>query len=196
MFDTSLITENRLTSALKKDMTPLKLDTSSQFGLFAGSGGYVYETNLDHCTCPDFAIQGFSQPCKHMLRLAMELNLISSDGMQSDIEAARGKYCAGSAKKYVKEAKRKDFYTFARAFSKMYYNGERADDAAFSSAMDLTTIEDCPFFTFLKNGKVKADKKWLKECESIVNAIASRIGFEVLACSDDKLTIAELFKGD
>lgn len=196
MFDKALITENRRTSALKKDMTPLRLDSASQSGLFAGSGGHVYETSLDHCTCPDFAIQGFSQPCKHMLRLAMEMGQIPSEGMQSDIEAARGKYCAGSAKKFVKDASRKDFFEFAKAYSKMYYEGERAADDAFSASMDLATIEECPFFSFLKNGKVKVDKKWAKECESIINAIATRIGFEVLACIEDDLSIAEVFEGE
>ena len=71
MFDRSLVTESRFASALKKELTPLELSSENQSGRFVGSEGNIYQTTLDSCTCADFAIQGYAQPCKHMLRLAM-----------------------------------------------------------------------------------------------------------------------------
>ena len=180
MFDKSLITENRRISALKKDMTPLRIDRASSSGLFAGSSGSIYETNLDQCTCPDFAIQGFSQPCKHMLRLAMELDLIPNDGMQSDIEAARAKYYVGCARDYCRDSLFNDFIRFSRAYLTLYRNGKIPQDNIFCEVLDLTIIEECPLFKFAKNGNVSVQRKWAKECESIYTTISNRLGRELV----------------
>lgn len=39
-----------------------------------GSDGHIYEVSLDHCTCGSFLSS--HKPCKHMYRLALDLNLI------------------------------------------------------------------------------------------------------------------------
>ena len=39
------------------------------------ASGRIYSTTLKDCTCPDFQKRG--KPCKHMYRLAMELDLIN-----------------------------------------------------------------------------------------------------------------------
>lgn len=68
----------RLKSASDAKLTPLEFDRDNKSAVFSGDHG-VYETHLDHCTCADFGIQqrkGKNLPCKHILRLAMELRLI------------------------------------------------------------------------------------------------------------------------
>ena len=45
-------------------------------GKAIGSQGEVYHVTLNSCTCPDFQTRKI--PCKHMLKLAMELGVLSS----------------------------------------------------------------------------------------------------------------------
>ena len=52
-----------------------------------GSSNEWYTVSLDKCDCIDFERRGF--PCKHMIRLALELNL-SIDVPQFDPYAAAG----------------------------------------------------------------------------------------------------------
>ena len=180
MFDKKLITESRLLSAQKKDITPLRIDKESAVAIFAGSGGNLYDTTLDKCSCPDFAINGFSQPCKHMIRLAMEMNEVSQEGMLSDISAARGKYYIGKARQYVKESDYRDFLQFAKAFSELYLFGKAVEDDAFSASLNAASVTDLPWFVFQKNGQVKVDKKWAKELKNLAAAVCERLGDELL----------------
>ena len=81
----------RTKSALSGDLTPLSIDAVSGNASFAGSSEKYWVT-LEECTCRDFHInQARSSPCKHMIRLAMELKLIPSDGKVDDIKAAQYK---------------------------------------------------------------------------------------------------------
>lgn len=180
MFDKSLITPNRLSSALKTELTPLQINRENGIALFAGSGGKVYETNLDSCSCPDFAIQGFTQPCKHMIRLAMEMNMIPSDGMQTDIEDARGKLISGRAKEIAKNASTEEFIPFAINFCRLAVYDKPVADNAFAESLGTETVADIPFFKFKKNGTASVKKEWKKEVESIITAVATRFGKEML----------------
>ncbi len=69
----------RQLSAAKADMTPVSL--KNDFAVFRGSKK-DYETTLSACTCTDFAIRGL--PCKHMYRLAHELDLFHLDDVKTD----------------------------------------------------------------------------------------------------------------
>jgi len=64
----------RIKSATSAKLTPIKIDTSDNYGYFQGSCG-KYETFLDFCPCGDFRRSGL--PCKHIYRLAIELGLIN-----------------------------------------------------------------------------------------------------------------------
>lgn len=196
MFDKSLITENRLSSALKKDLTPLRLDKETAAAIFGGSGGNLYETSLDSCSCPDFAIQGFAQPCKHMIRLAMELGEVPAEGMESDIEAARGKYYIGKARQFVKEANYLDFLRFAKNFSEIYLYERAVDDDAFSDSLDAASVTDLPWFKFQKSGKVKVEKKWAKDLTNLSNAISERLGTHLMYLLHDENVMAILTEGE
>jgi hypothetical protein len=63
----------RINSASKAVCTPASIDREAETGNFSGSSG-EYKTSLSSCTCIDFIRR--KKPCKHIYRLAMELNYI------------------------------------------------------------------------------------------------------------------------
>lgn len=68
--------QKRIKSAQSAKLTPLGIDQENLCGYFQGSHGR-YETFLDHCPCGDFIRA--RKPCKHIYRLAMELNIIGAE---------------------------------------------------------------------------------------------------------------------
>lgn len=104
LFSADLVDESRRKKALSGELTPFEKNVDDKVFRFSGSEGSVYTTTLDECTCPDFAIQGGVKPCKHMIRMAMELGLYPNDGMVSDPEAASAKYYMGVLDRYVHDA--------------------------------------------------------------------------------------------
>lgn len=69
--------EKRYKKAMSADLTPMSVDRELQKGIFKGSGKTPYEVTLDFCTCGDYKRRQL--PCKHIYRLAMELNLIDGN---------------------------------------------------------------------------------------------------------------------
>ena len=65
----------RLSAAQKIPAAKITVDTEKQSATIAGSGSTPYHVTLDACTCPDFAIHR-QTPCKHIYRLAYELDLL------------------------------------------------------------------------------------------------------------------------
>lgn len=73
----------RANRALKVKVSSLELSSDDPCATFIGSSGTEYTCTLDDCTCPDFAInerKGNRQPCKHIIRLAMELGILNKEG--------------------------------------------------------------------------------------------------------------------
>ena len=64
----------RLNRARSADVTPAFIDKDSKSGEFVGAGENYYEVALDNCQCEDFKHRNL--PCKHMYRLALELDLL------------------------------------------------------------------------------------------------------------------------
>jgi len=64
--------QRRIATARKADTTPASVDRENRAALFKGSGKIPYETTLDFCTCGDFIKRKL--PCKHIYRLALELD--------------------------------------------------------------------------------------------------------------------------
>lgn len=184
LFREDLITDSRKEAALNKKQTPLKLfprdDTHIESGIFASSEGGFYETTLEECTCPDFAIHGRLQPCKHMIRLAMEFGLIDSTGMETDRDAALVKYHVGFMRDYVQRAELTDVIAVVRLFIPVAEVGEKIPDNAFAQSMDLACVSDCPIFKVQKNGTVKIEKKYTKDAQGIITVMKHRIGDEAL----------------
>lgn len=179
MFRKDLITESRHKSALNKKETPLRIFTESNSGIFAGSDGSFYKTTLGDCTCPDFAIQGRLQPCKHMIRLAMELGVIESEGMQSDRDAALVKYHLGSLRDFFKTGQMQQVIPVAQIFlSIVDGSAVSIPDDAFSASMDLASIGDCPLFEVTSDA-VRIVKKYEKEIQTPIATLKNRLGEEV-----------------
>lgn len=64
----------RIKSAKSAKLTPIKIDNESLYGYFRGLHGH-YETWLDDCSCADF--KRYRLPCKHIYRLAIELQILN-----------------------------------------------------------------------------------------------------------------------
>lgn len=60
----------RIERAQKAETTPISINKAEFTGTFPGSGGNLYSTSLDSCTCADFSTRHL--PCKHIYRLAIE----------------------------------------------------------------------------------------------------------------------------
>ena len=196
MFDKALVTESRFNSAMKKELTPLELSPDDQSGRFVGSEGNIYQTTLDNCTCADFAIQGYTQPCKHMIRLAMEYNMISGAGRASDPEAIKGKYHLGRARQFIHVETLPKVIQFAKSLIAVVDGVPGIPGDAFSSSMDLAMLSDAPFFSVKKNGAVKIEKAWKKEFENIMSVLRNRLGSEAICRLNDSDFIAAFCKGE
>lgn len=66
--------KKRYISAQKAECTPLSINDLTKTGSFSGSHGN-YVTSIYACQCIDFVRRKL--PCKHIYRLAMELNIIN-----------------------------------------------------------------------------------------------------------------------
>ena len=62
----------RQKSAAAAKLTPASIDSVSFSGIFKGSRSSTYLTTINSCTCVDFSRRHL--PCKHIYRLAHELN--------------------------------------------------------------------------------------------------------------------------
>lgn len=69
-----------------KELKILEISTQSDncSATYQGSKGNQYITSLTMCSCPDFAIHQGKDPCKHIIRLAMETGIINSNGNTPD----------------------------------------------------------------------------------------------------------------
>lgn len=65
-------------AAADRRLCVLHYDEKSETASVMGSGGEVYSTCKDGCTCADFKARGL--PCKHMYLLAMTLSEKRQDG--------------------------------------------------------------------------------------------------------------------
>ncbi len=63
----------RISTAMKIKESDIEINSEEQTAKINGSDG-VYDVTLDSCTCKDFSIRQL--PCKHIYRLASELNLV------------------------------------------------------------------------------------------------------------------------
>ena len=67
----------RMKSAQSAKLTPVSIDKENASGVFKGSGKLPYQVTLESCTCGDF--HRAHLPCKHMYRLAAELDVMIID---------------------------------------------------------------------------------------------------------------------
>lgn len=72
---------SRLEKAKSAHCTPLGVEKNVGFAVFSGAHG-IYNTTLEKCNCYDNASSSY--PCKHIIRLAIELGLIQ-EPYESDL---------------------------------------------------------------------------------------------------------------
>jgi len=186
MFDESLITESRLSSAKKKELTPLRFYPDDQNALFGGSTGSMYFTTLDECQCADFAINGRIQPCKHMIRLAMECGVIDRSGMETDKTAATVKYQLARMKQYIREEPIAKVALFVRPLQSIALEGSYpVSEHRFDEAIDADGVSNSPIFKRKKDGDLSIDKKYKKDIDNVLDVARNRFGDEALARIDD-----------
>lgn len=185
--------ERRHKAALSGELTPLELKKSEKCGIFAGSEGNVYETSLSECTCPDFAINGGQIPCKHMIRLAMELGEIPDDGIVSDITQANIKYYSGILKNYVKSASLDDTIKFINIMSDLSQNAGCACSANSLAFAGIPDMLNSGLFELSKNGKkIKLTKDGKKTIKSLEKMLQTRLGKFVLVNINNETLLSAL----
>lgn len=104
--------KNWLSNAIKKDTTPLTVDKENQSAVFIGSKGDRYNVTLDDCNCMASAI--YKEPCKHRIRLAIELGLLDYK-VESDKSVPEQNFKRATLIKFINNGpyKRvKDFISF------------------------------------------------------------------------------------
>lgn len=106
--------KKRFSSALTGKLIPLSVDFENQTGNFNGSGKEPYNTTLQTCTCSDFKRRKL--PCKHIYRLAIELNLIDTgkNTVQKREYGNDEKTLKDKAKKYIDTLDEENAIIFAR----------------------------------------------------------------------------------
>ena len=85
------VEKGRAERALKVKIDSLDLNNADPSGVFIGSGGGQYTCTLEDCTCPDFVNNERKkqrQPCKHIIRLAMEAGILNDEGRTQDEQSA------------------------------------------------------------------------------------------------------------
>lgn len=143
----------RMISASKLKSADITLSADGETALIKGSGAEPYETTLEECTCPDFAIR--NAPCKHMYRLAMIKGLIgeapvynkkSKHKIADELDYYRKLY---DERKITTEA----YAQICTALLKLDKKASRNDSTGdFDVQADLNRIYD-----LYKNGDISAD---------------------------------------
>lgn len=78
------VTRKRYAAAMKTKPEEMTITDDECYGKFEGSEGEIYKTDLNACGCKSFAIGHGRYPCKHMIRLAIEANLINQSNIEPD----------------------------------------------------------------------------------------------------------------
>ena len=165
------IDDKRSGSALVAEMTPLSLDSQAAQASFAGSSE-MYWADLEKCTCMDFNInQSMSAPCKHMIRLAMELGLLPSAGIVRDIDAAQYRVALAKLKSMTSEGDLLAAVKIGAFLKELYTKGK-------SRVADTRGVDDTPlrFFFVLAGNTAAPIKTRKKDALALVKAIEARLG--------------------
>ncbi len=175
MFDFSSAEEKRIQRALSKDMTPASLDNESKTAIFLGSSGDLYNTTLEECTCTDFKVNLQSTfPCKHILRLGMELGIYPAENIKTDKQGVEHRYWEIKAANYVRHALITDAMDFVYILSfATTKEGLTLPEKHSYSDNTVQLLLSCPYLTRRSNGSIRIKQKILSQCETL---LSNRIG--------------------
>ena len=120
------IDRKRRKAARKARMTPIEWkdkDKGDTSAVFAGKRG-KYVTTLKDCSCEDFNINLMRKsPCKHMIRLAMELNLLSKGKMVTNLDTALYVAEKRDFRQHVREGDLLNTVCIAKFLNELYTKG-------------------------------------------------------------------------
>ncbi len=195
-FNPNDVDSSRAKKALSKELTPLEIDRNEKTACFVGSEGDLYNTDMTQCSCMDFSMNlGGMKPCKHMIRLAMEIGQYPSAGMASDPNYPHALATYANIKHVLKTDDLCNAVVAARFISDLL-NGclpaDTAEDMEDYSLSDMITYG----IAIKKGKKYKATKEWVKPLNSLKDAFARRLGEIAISCLSDEVMIQALAKND
>ena len=196
----------RQKSAATAKLTPVSIDPVLCSGSFKGSKSHIYSATLNNCTCVDFYRRKL--PCKHIYRLAHELNQFNLD---SPVSSASSTVLAKTeAMKLITsvltEDEQKKFGDFCYA-CKNDYAGEKLIDSVFADkllsnylAQEVTDISVLLSYLHIKNirkflppgTKSPRTKKELIQLVAPLISAPSDISFDGQKCLTLHSSIAHL----
>ena len=157
---------NNVKSATDAKMTPLSVDVDAKSGVFPSSkGNNTYVCTLEYCPCVDYARN--RKPCKHMIRLAHELHVITLDGVQSSADAAEEKRILSQIDEFTKYGSLESVITLYRIADALY-KGEAVTD------QQLELLRSC--VPILINNRGKFNRKASSIYQSMRQKLNNRLG--------------------
>lgn len=176
LFSAGQVDEYRKRKALSAELTPVSIDEKAQTAKFAGSEGDVYNTSLDTCTCVDFTMNlGGYSPCKHMIRLAMELGLYPDDGIVRDQKAAYERYYVGVLREFIRNAPCNKAVKVGKILDSANDKTINLEDDALTFA-GVPSLVESGLFTVGKKQRIIPDKQGKKELEGLRRTLLIRLG--------------------
>ena len=186
LFSAELVDDARRNKALSGELTPISVDRENRTGKFVGSKANVYDTSLDSCTCVDFIVNlGQQKPCKHMIRLAMELGEYPDHGMIFDPFTVNQKYYIGVLRNYIHYAPLAKAVQAVQILNAIEETGSFPNNDALNFA-GVPSLVECGLFTTKgKKSKIVPEKQAKKELDGLRHLLTVRLGtliYDNLSC--------------
>lgn len=94
---------SRVKSAKSVKLDTISYENGEPYTIAHGSKGERYNVSLHACDCAFFSRKRGSEPCKHMVRLAMDLNLLNNNStiVEETIQKLKDKIALAAGYYYV-----------------------------------------------------------------------------------------------
>lgn len=190
------INQNTLNAAKKGDMTPLCINNNNKSAIFAGSQGEKYNTTTENCTCMSFIFNRGESPCKHMIRLAIELGIITCNDFVTDKKQALSKYYMGVLQQYIKTKNIIDSVQLIKTINELL--SKPSIELAYDNCLAFIGIKsllEIGFFEKLKTkNKMKVNKQIKKHLSGLQVLLEKKIGEKIFSNIDNKDVKEILYK--
>lgn len=166
----------RKTRAKEINCTPIFINKNNFSGEFRGSKNQIYTTNLNECSCMDFFRRNL--PCKHMYRLAHELNLYDLSKVETGITKSEAieileslpndsaKILKDILRHYIYPSSKKQFMTYNNEFIKILLDSEIVIDSN-DIYLKLDSKTKNHLYELLNNEDKKTIKKNIRKSDLI-----------------------------
>lgn len=162
--------QSELTKANSEKLTPLSLNPNEQSAEFVGSSGEIYQTSLADCNCGAINFGYF--PCKHMVRLAMELSLLPADKAKTDKDLTLSRLYNRKVEDFIKNASFPEVKSFLHFLQTLD-----------PKSQDFPNYAQSPTLQFLldtSKPKLKLSKKGKSQLPIYLDLFYKRLGKEFL----------------